>query len=143
MIEWLDSLGISAYGKPAAPGVYIDASAGARRRSPPSDCASRRAARITASRSTSRWTSPLSPTSTRAAIRGLAVTQLADLGVATTVERRRRGARADPRRRICARHDDDDDTPRCRRRRNAAGVKHKGGAKTARIPHQDRRRPSG
>ena len=70
VVEWLDSLGIAAYGKPAAPGVYTVASRrrGEDRRARVAGAPT--AARITASRSTSRWISRPSPTSTRAATAG-------------------------------------------------------------------------
>ena len=50
VVEWLDSLGISAYGKPAAPGVYVMRVAAPRRRSPRSGSRCATAAPITGSR---------------------------------------------------------------------------------------------
>ena len=85
MVEWLDSLGISAYGKPAAPGVYVlrsgveakIAALGLRVRN---GCTYHGLAVNIAM--------DLSPFADidPCGYRGLAVTQLADLGVATTVE---------------------------------------------------------
>ena len=85
VVEWLDSLGISAYGKPAAPGVYVlrsgveakIAALGLRVRN---GCTYHGLAVNVAL--------DLSPFADidPCGYRGLAVTQLADLGVATTVE---------------------------------------------------------
>jgi len=85
VVEWLDSLGISAYGKPAAPGVYVlrsgveakIAALGLRVRN---GCTYHGLAVNVAM--------DLSPFADidPCGYRGLAVTQLADLGVATTVE---------------------------------------------------------
>jgi lipoyl(octanoyl) transferase len=84
VVEWLDSLGISAYGKPAAPGVYVlrsgaeakIAALGLRVRN---GCTYHGLAVNVAM--------DLSPFADidPCGYRGLAVTQLADLGVATTV----------------------------------------------------------
>jgi lipoyl(octanoyl) transferase len=85
VVEWLDSLGISAYGKPAAPGVYVRADGveakiaalGLRVRN---GCTYHGLAVNVAM--------DLAPFSDidPCGYPGLAVTQLADLGVATTVE---------------------------------------------------------
>jgi len=85
VVEWLDSLGISAYGKPAAPGVYVlrsgveakIAALGLRVRS---GCTYHGLAVNVAM--------DLSPFADidPCGYRGLAVTQLAELGVATTVD---------------------------------------------------------
>jgi lipoyl(octanoyl) transferase len=85
VVEWLDSLSISAYGKPAAPGVYVlrsgveakIAALGLRVRN---SCTYHGLAVNVAL--------DLSPFADidPCGYRGLAVTQLADLGVATTVE---------------------------------------------------------
>ena len=85
VVEWLDSLGISAYGKPAAPGVYVLAGAveakiaalGLRVRN---GCTYHGLAVNVAM--------DLAPffDIDPCGYRGLAVTQLADLGVAKTVE---------------------------------------------------------
>ncbi len=85
MVEWLDSSGISAYGKPAAPGVYVlrsgveakIAALGLRVRN---GCTYHGLAVNVAM--------DLSPFADidPCGYRGLAVTQLADLGVATTVD---------------------------------------------------------
>jgi len=85
VIEWLDSLGISAYGKPAAPGVYVlhagaeakIAALGLRVRN---GCTYHGLAVNVAM--------DLSPFADidPCGYRGLAVTQLAELGVATTVD---------------------------------------------------------
>jgi len=85
VVEWLDSLGISAYGKPAAPGVYVlrsgveakIAALGLRVRN---GCTYHGLAVNVAM--------DLSPFADidPCGYRGLAVTQLAELGVATTVD---------------------------------------------------------
>jgi lipoyl(octanoyl) transferase len=85
VVEWLDSLGISAYGKPAAPGVYVlrsgveakIAALGLRVRN---GCTYHGLAVNVAM--------DLSPFADidPCGYRGLAVTQLADFGVATTVD---------------------------------------------------------
>jgi len=85
VVEWLDSLGISAYGKPAAPGVYVlrsgvEAKIAALGLRVSGGCTYHGLAVNVAM--------DLSPFAdiNPCGYRGLAVTQLADLGVATTVE---------------------------------------------------------
>jgi lipoyl(octanoyl) transferase len=84
-VEWLTSLGISAYGKPAAPGVYVlrsgvEAKIAALGLRVSGGCTYHGLAVNVAM--------DLSPFADidPCGYRGLAVTQLADLGVATTVE---------------------------------------------------------
>jgi lipoyl(octanoyl) transferase len=85
VVEWLDSLGISAYGKPTAPGVYVlcsgveakIAALGLRVRN---GCTYHGLAVNVAMDLTP--FADIDP----CGYRGLAVTQLADLGVATTVD---------------------------------------------------------
>jgi lipoyl(octanoyl) transferase len=84
VVEWLDSLGISAFGKPAAPGVYVlhsgveakIAALGLRVRN---GCTYHGLA-VNVAMNLSPF-ADIDP----CGYRGLAVTQLADLGVATTV----------------------------------------------------------
>ena len=85
VIEWLDSLGVSAYGKPAAPGVYtlvyrVEAKIAALGLRVSNGCTYHGLAVNIAM--------DLSPFGdiNPCGYRGLAVTQLADLGVARTVD---------------------------------------------------------
>ena len=85
VVEWLDSLGISAYGKPAAPGVYVmvagtEAKIAALGLKVRNGCTYHGLALNVAM--------DLSPFADidPCGYKGLAVTQLADLGVARTVE---------------------------------------------------------
>ena len=142
VIEWLDSLGISAYGKPSAPGVYAVAS---RRRG--EDRRARIAGEATAAPITGSRVNIAMDLAPFADIdpcgyRGLAVTQLADLGVAQTVD----GAGAELAPMLAARLPRRKPTHgrsrarRCERRRRQAQGR---APRRARIPDQDRRRPSG
>jgi lipoyl(octanoyl) transferase len=85
VVEWLDSMGISAYGKPAAPGVYVmmagtEAKIAALGLKVRNGCSYHGLALNVAM--------DLSPFADidPCGYKGLAVTQLADLGVARTVE---------------------------------------------------------
>ena len=86
VIEWLDSLGISAFGKPSAPGVYTMLSG---TEAKIAALGLRVARGCTYHGLAVNIAMDLAPFNDidPCGFRGLAVTQLADLGVTTTVER--------------------------------------------------------
>ena len=133
MVEWLDSMGVSAYGKPSAPGVYVaaggrEAKIAALGLKVRNGCTYHGLA-VNVAMDLSPFTD-IDP----CGYPGLAVTQLADLGIVRTVEAA--GAELAPilARRLRGTRSNDHAHRPVAVPANAAGVKHKGDAKTARIP---------